>query len=118
YLAVAAFLSLIPFLARPAIAAWPLGGLAIDSGPFVTDNAGGFWVGSRTAQHIDGTPTILAGGVPCLPSGNFAASDAAPDGSGGVVLALVASGDIFAGRVISIGSVMWGSSGVIVCNAA
>src|SRR5438552_1680065 len=115
-LAAAFSLSYAVLVACPATATWVESGIGNTGGPLASDNSGGVIVGARTCTRYDGLGAAQWTSGACLPGGFTAASDAAPDGSGGVLVALV-TGDIYAGRVSASGVVLWGSSGVLVCNA-
>jgi hypothetical protein len=105
------------------MAAWTAGGnVTAYNGTYVADNSGGVIVAARICQRYDGQGVSSWLSGPSLPSG-AGVPEAAPDGTGGAVMALPfgstfnAPTDVYAGRVSSSGAVQWGSSGVLVCNA-
>ena len=106
----------------------------------VADGAGGAFVpwsdfrggsGDLYLQHVSGSGAIASGwplsGLPvCTTIGDQFDPVAAPDGSGGVIVAWddaragTSAVDIYAQRITSAGTVAsgWGVNGVLVCNAA
>jgi FlgD Ig-like domain len=92
------------------------------------DNRNGTLVGSIYAQHVNASGTKLwaTDGVPVAISTDLILlPKMIPDGAGGAILAWeddrnisTTGADIYAQRINGSGTVLWGTNGVVVCNAS